>query len=479
MRGGYISDRDPNKTSRAEKWGIIMDEQDYNDLDRTQEMDSIEQGSASSRGITPRGEFTELNSADMDKTLRMDSISDDEYRTDSYTGDGEYPYEDGRYSAPNPVKRRRKKKRRINHTRTMAQVFLGVLISVAATCLGIALSVQVITAIRDITGMAKQKITREVEISDSMNTDDIVDLLHEEGLIQMPWLMKAYIHYSDEEEGFLNGSFEVSSNMSYSTLISALKSVKQYTETVTVMIPEGSTAQQIGALLEENYVCRAEDFEKFYREKLDKYDFEEQINADPNRFYALEGYLFPDTYEFYVIDDMKKNPDFDTEQYAKSAAEKMFGNFEDKLTRSMLERMEELGMSIDETIILASLIQKEGTNEENMSMISSVFHNRMNNSEIFPMLQSDTTYTYIEDCIEPVLSGERLTEVSDAYDTYKCEGLPAGAVCNPGVEAITAALYPADSDYFYFLCSEDGVFYYAQTEEQHNQNIIDAELRGE
>ena len=63
---------------------------------------------------------------------------------------------------------------------------------------------------------------------------------------------------------------------------------------------------------------------------------EEQINADPNRFYALEGYLFPDTYEFYVIDDMKKNPDFDTEQYAKSAAEKMFGNFEDKLTRSML-----------------------------------------------------------------------------------------------------------------------------------------------
>ena len=66
MRGGYLSDRDPNKTSRAEKWGIIMDEQDYNDLDRTQEMDSIEQGSASSRGITPRGEFTELNSADMD-----------------------------------------------------------------------------------------------------------------------------------------------------------------------------------------------------------------------------------------------------------------------------------------------------------------------------------------------------------------------------------------------------------------------------
>ncbi len=166
--------------AKPEKWGIIMDEQDYNDLDRTQEMDSIEQRDAFSRGITPRDEFTELNSADMDKTLRMDAISDDEYKTEAFAENSEYPYEDGRYSAPNPVKRRRKKKKRINHTRTMAQVFLGVLISVVATCLGIALSVQVITAIRDITGMAKNKITREVEISESMNTDDIVDLLHEE-----------------------------------------------------------------------------------------------------------------------------------------------------------------------------------------------------------------------------------------------------------------------------------------------------------
>lgn len=456
-----------------------MDEQEYNDLDRTQEMDSIEQGSAAAHGITPREEFTELNSADMDKTLRMDSIAEEEYADDGLFGDDDRPERYHRPAPSNPVKRRRKKKKRINHTRTMAQVFLGVLISVVATVLGIALSVQVIIAIQDVTGMSKQKITKEVEINESMNTNDIVELLHDEGLIQMPWLMKAYIRFSKEETGFLNGSFEVSSNMSYSTLIAALKTVKKYTETVTIMIPEGSTAQQIGALLEENYVCRAEDFEKFYRDKLDKYDFEEQIEDDPNRFYALEGYLFPDTYEFYVIDDLKKNPDFDTEQYAKIAAEKMIENFENKLTRKMQERMEELGMSIDDVIVLASIIQREGNNEENMAMISSVFHNRLDNGETFPNLQSDAVYTYIESCIEPVLSGDRLTDVSDAYDTYKCEGLPAGAVCNPGLEAINAALYPADSDYYYFLVSADGVFYYAQTEEQHNQNIIDAELRGE
>lgn len=458
---------------------------DNDNLEKTQEIDSIlydlsrgessdkddSAGSAQAHGITPREEFTDLNSADepedMGKTLRMDSIaSDDDY--------SDYP------AAPNPVKRRRKKKKQVNHTRTMGQIFLGVLISVAATCLGIVLAVQVIVALKDVTGMAKDSLSVEVEINESMNVEDIAELLYDEGIIEMPSLFKAYIRFSKEESGFLNGSFEVNANMSYSTLITALKTVKTYTETVMVMIPEGYTAQQIGQLLEENYVCRAVDFEKYYESKLEKYDFEESIEDNPYRLYALEGYLFPDTYEFYVIDDLKDNPNFDTEQYAMQAAEKMYANFEDKITDDMLERMDELGLTLDETIILASLIQKEGTNEDNMALISSVFHNRLADLDTFPQLQTDTTYTYIDDCITPLLSESELYDsIVAAYDTYQCVGLPAGAVCNPGIEAINAALYPEESSYYYFLCSSDGVFYYAQTEEQHNQNIIDAALREE
>ena len=314
-----------------------------------------------------------------------------------------------------------------------------------------------------------------------MSVDDIAEMLYENGVIDKTWLFKTYVKFSDEETGFLNGTFTVNSNMSYGNIITALKTVKTYTETVMVMIPEGATAKQIAQLLEENYVCSAKDFEAYYQSKMDKYDFEESIADNSGRFNIMEGYLFPDTYEFYVIDDLKDNPDYDTSSYAKQAAEKMFANFESKITKSMLARMDELGMTLDETIILASIIQKEGTNEENMAIISSVFHNRLNNAEEFPQLQSDTTEYYIDECIRPYFSedSDELEECVAAYDTYVCEGLPAGAICNPGIEAINAALYPADTDYYYFLVSSDGVFYYAQTHEQHEQNIIDAALHEE
>ena len=115
-------------------------------------------------------------------------------------------------------------------------------------------------------------------------------------------------------------------------------------------------------------------------------------------------------------------------------------------------------------------------------MVSSVFHNRLDNPEQFPLLQSDTTYTYIDDCIRPKIpadAGDLYDDIILAYDSYQSEGLPAGALCNPGLEAINAALYPAETDYYYFLVSDDGVFYYAQTVEQHEQNIIDAALHEE
>lgn len=442
------------------------------DLEKTQEIDSIlsELGSdRSHHGITPRDEFTDINFADdMRKTLMMDSIGGDEDYSEPYAPE-------------NPVKKRRKKrkKQQINHTRTMGQIFLGVLLAITSVCIGIVLSINIIDALRDFTGMAKYSPDTEVTITDQMSVDDIADMLHDEGIINMPWLFKSYIKFANMDTGFLNGDFTLNAGMSYGNIVTALKTVKTYTDTVTVMIPEGSTAKQVGELLEQNYVCSAKDFMEYYKNKMEKYDFEEGIAENENRYNLMEGYLFPDTYEFYVIDDLKDNPDFDTSAYAKQAADKMFANFESKITKSMKARMEELGLTLDQTIILASLIQKEGTNEENMSMISSVFHNRLADPEGFPQLQSDTTYTYIDECVRPYYTdgSDELNAIIAAYDTYTCTGLPAGAICNPGLEAINAALYPADTDYYYFLASSDGVFYYAQTHEQHEQNIIDAALR--
>lgn len=447
--------------------------------DRTREMDSIQlpkQSESEHHGITPREEFTELNSADdMSKTLMMDSMS------------GELP---DYPPAENPVhrrKRKHKKKKRTNHTRTMGQIFLGVLLSVGALALGVMAAVNVVEGMRDITGLAKPNRQTDFEITASMGVNEIVDNLHAAGVIDMPTLMKTYMKLTDQESGFLDGIYTLSSNMSYNDLLETLKTEKTYTKTVDVAIPEGLSAAQIGELLEENFVCRAADFETCYKAKLNKYDFEEGIEADPNRLNMLEGYIFPDTYQFYVIDDMKKYPNFDTKKYAERAAEKMFNHFEDQITRSMRARMAELGLTLDETIRLASLIQWEGTNEENMAMVSSVFHNRLNDPETYPQLQSDTTYTYIDEVIKPKMTASnsaKMQAIMDAYDTYKCEGLPAGAICNPGLDAINAALYPADTEYYYFVASKAGEFYYARTAEGHDENVeyvrqLDMEENGE
>ena len=443
------------------------------DFGTTRELNSIHDADPEDpSGIAPRDRFTEMNSADDPGSTRM---------MDSLTA----PDEPEAAPAANPVrkrKKRRKKKKYTNHTRTMGHVFLGVVLSVAAICVGVFLAWKVIVGLMDYTGMAKKSHEADIVIDSTMNVDDIAETLHENGIIEMPWLFKTYINMKDEAEGFLDGEYTVNSTMSYSNIITLLKTVRQYTNTVTVMIPEGYNAQQIGQLLEENLVCRADDFEKYYRSKLEKYDFEEQITVTENRFYALEGYLFPDTYVFYVIDDLPDKPSMDTSQYAKQAAEKMYSNFQNKITKKMYARAKELGMTFDEVVTLASIIQKEGTNEENMANISSVFHNRLENMYEYPHLQSDTTDNYIEDVIRPNIPSSSLAlyeNVITAYDTYTCEGLPAGPICSPGLEAINAALYPAETDYYYFLSSSDGVFYYASTVEKHEQNIIDAALREE
>lgn len=443
------------------------------DFGTTRELNSIHDADPEDpSGIAPRDRFTEMNSADDPGSTRM---------MDSLTA----PDEPEAAPAANPVrkrKKRRKKKKYTNHTRTMGHVFLGVVLSVAAICVGVFLAWKVIVGLMDYTGMAKKSHEADIVIDSTMNVDDIAETLHENGIIEMPWLFKTYINMNDEAEGLLDGEYTVNSTMSYSNIITLLKTVRQYTNTVTVMIPEGYNAQQIGQLLEENLVCRADDFEKYYRSKLEKYDFEEQITVTENRFYALEGYLFPDTYEFYVIDDLPDKPSMDTSQYAKQAAEKMYSNFQNKITKKMYARAKELGMTFDEVVTLASIIQKEGTNEENMANISSVFHNRLENMYEYPHLQSDTTDNYIEDVIRPNIPSSSLAlyeNVITAYDTYTCEGLPAGPICSPGLEAINAALYPAETDYYYFLSSSDGVFYYASTVEKHEQNIIDAALREE
>lgn len=221
--------------------------------------------------------------------------------------------------------------------------------------------------------------------------------------------------------------------------------------TVRVTFPEGLTLIEVAEKLEENNVCSASDFmalttDAAYLSTLD-YKILEGIDTE-NTAYYIEGFIFPDTYDFYVGESAEK------------ALSRFLGNLDAKITDEHLARADELGYTITEILALASIIQEEASDPNEMPYVSSVLHNRLN-SPSYGKLQCDVTIHYVNDRItdSPYLEGDT-SRFAALYNTYKCEGLPAGPICNPGLAAIEAALYPEETDYYFFFTDADWNYYY-------------------
>ena len=235
--------------------------------------------------------------------------------------------------------------------------------------------------------------------------------------------------------------------------------------TVKVTFPEGFTVPEIAQRLEENGVCPADEFLTACNTPYEGIE----IDNPDERIFLLEGYVFPDTYEFYLNCD------------AKSALKKFIDNYNAKITDEIRAQAEEQGFTVDEILTLASNIQMECDEDiEECANVSSVFRNRLN-SPSFPKLQSDVTTFYITRKLADYLGydstqkvdgqSEEVQRYINLYSTYYCNGLPAGPICNPSMKAIRAALNPADTDYVYFLTDPTGKdFYYASTIAEHNKN---------
>lgn len=240
--------------------------------------------------------------------------------------------------------------------------------------------------------------------------------------------------------------------------------------TVTVTFPEGYTVKQVAELLEKNSVCSAADFisasnDIAYLRTLD-YAFLKGISQAKNRPFVLEGYIFPDTYEFY------------TGESAKDALSRFLDNTESKLTAAYAAQATAKGYTMDEILTIASIIQEEASEHQHMPGVSSVLHNRLESYD-FGRLQCDVTINYINDNIKdsPYFSAS-LTQVHENYDTYECYGLPLGPICNPGIHAIEAALYPPETNYFFFVTDDEWNYYYAETYEEHQENCESVGLYG-
>ncbi|WP_052446843.1 endolytic transglycosylase MltG [Candidatus Soleaferrea massiliensis] len=349
----------------------------------------------------------------------------------------------------------------------MQKVLRVVISLVVILGISVFLAFQILTSVDDVFAITKPDHAVKVQIAENLSDYEIGKTLQEAGVINKPIIYWLYAQLKrDDDEPYQSGEFLLNSSMPYNELIYTLTNPPRSLDTVQVMIPEGYTVRQIADSLEENSVCDAEAFIEMLNEGEFGYAFEDEIPHDKNRWIHFEGYLFPDTYEFYVDEDVR------------SVILRFLDNFNSKVTLNYYERMDELGLTLDQTITLASIIQKEAGQENEMGLVSSVFHNRLDDKVTFPHLQSDVTIFYVEENIKPYIDIQN-QEMYDAYNTYVCEGLSVGPVCNPGIAAIRSALYPEDTDYYYFLTDDEGQYYYAKTLEEHEANIAAAEEIGE
>ena len=158
----------------------------------------------------------------------------------------------------------------------------------------------------------------------------------------------------------------------------------------------------------------------------------------------LEGYLFPDTYNFYISDKPTR------------VIDKFLKNFDKKFTDEYKARADELGMSVADIVNIAAMIEKEAANDEERANISSVIHNRLNTDKTGKLLQIDATIYYAIAGTDKKFS----IELDDPYNTYKHPGLTPGPIANPGEASIRAALYPESTDYYYYALGTDGVHHF-------------------
>ena len=269
--------------------------------------------------------------------------------------------------------------------------------------------------------------------------DYLADTLKEAGLIEYKWLFKAFCRISNAETKVSPGEYELRSSYDYRALIQHMRPGATGAVTVKVTLPEGFTMRQIFLRLEEKGVADYDDLMNAAANYTFNYAFLEGLpEGDASR---LEGYLFPDTYEFYVG------------MQASSAINKFLENFHYMQTADMLQQAENLGISMREIVIIASMIEKEAANDNERSRIASVIYNRLKSD--MP-LGVDATILYLYPEHEGAPTREML-ETDSPYTTRIYTGLPPTPVSNPGLMSILAALNPDHTNYYYYaLDTETG-----------------------
>lgn len=307
-----------------------------------------------------------------------------------------------------------------------------------------------------------------IVINSGDNTSAIAAKLKQLNLIENELVFTVMSKFNGFDGGYLAGTHFLTKDLTYDEMMYILCQEPKVTR---ITFPEGMTYLEVKAALSEAGLS-------FNEAELDEcmnsanlfvdYEFVSMIAADENRDFILNGYLFPDTY------------DFDMNADAQEIVRTFLRNMNAKMQDDYYLRAEKLGMTMDQVIVLASLIQSETTDEKDMLLISAVFHNRLNSDDpSLRRLGSCATINFLreKDGLPKVWAASSADQLRESpYNTYMYEGLPPGPICMPGINAIQAALYPEpNANLFYFCATGDGGTAFATTYEEHLANIAQYE----
>lgn len=348
---------------------------------------------------------------------------------------------------------------------TVVSVIKAVIYIIFVLVVSAFLSLTVITVANDVYAFVKSDEVVEVTIPEYATLEEVSEILYKNDIIKYPTIFKLYAVAENDDGEFLAGTYSVTPMMNYDTLLGEFKE-KPVSGTATITIPEGYSTDEIINLMVSNGIGTKEG----YVDVIQNYDFDywfidelEASGRTSNRLYRLDGYLFPDTYEFYKSSS------------EETVINKLLKRFSQIFTQEYRDQCTALGYSVDEMITLASMIEKEAASPSEFFLVSSVFHNRLNNPWSFPRLESDATVLYViahDKGERPKTVTPEDLQYSTPYNTYLYEGLPPGPIANPSASAMLAALSPVSTDYYYFYyMSSRGRTVYSATKSEHDSYI--------
>ena len=392
-----------------------------------------------------------------------------DYEGDGFSGD---EGEEDPYEAP-PRKARRRKR--------IVPLYLKILIYVVAvSLLSVGLGFAAWECAQDVLAFGLSADTVEVTIEDGATLDDIAQMLQDEGIIKYPWLFKLYCKFTHSADSMSPGTYQLHYNYDYHAINSGMRKNSPNRTEVTVTIPEGKTCAQIFALMEEKGVCKAEDLKKCAAETKFDYWFLEGIPyGQENR---LEGFLFPDTYYFYSNDDPERVLNKLLGTFSRKFSDEAKAQL-DVLNEDLAASWERRGydeeyiaahkFTVYELITVASMVEKETAGADESADIASVIYNRLCRPADYPYLNIDATVVYALGGITGTLTYEQ-TQIDSPYNTYTRQGLPAGPISNPGLNSISAALNPNETNYFFYaLDKQTGTHHFSETYDEHNRFLME------